>query len=41
MDNTWDNILLGTHSANMMDVPREVRVERAINANNLKLATPY
>lgn len=41
MDNTWDNILLGTHSANMMDVPREVRVERAINANNLRLATPY
>lgn len=32
-NNRWDNIALGTHSDNMMDVSKEVRIKKASNAN--------
>jgi len=32
LDNSWDNIAIGTYSDNMMDVPKEERVKRAIHA---------
>jgi hypothetical protein len=31
-DNSWKNIALGTHKANMLDVPKELRVKSAIHA---------
>lgn len=31
-DFSWDNILIGTHSDNMMDQPEEVRKEKALKA---------
>lgn len=30
-DNSWDNILTGTHSDNMMDIPKEKRRQMASN----------
>jgi len=33
LDNSWDNIELGSHSDNMMDVPKERRIQRAIHAS--------
>lgn len=32
-DNSWDNIGIGTHSDNMMDMPKEMRVKKSSNAN--------
>ena len=34
MDNSWDNIGIGTHSDNMMDMPKEVRVAKAKHASS-------
>lgn len=31
-DNSYDNILIGTASDNMMDVPEEIRIARSIHA---------
>jgi len=31
-NNNWDNILIGTHSQNMMDVPEQQRLEKAAKA---------
>lgn len=31
LDNSWDNILIGTGSENQMDIPEEKRIERASN----------
>jgi len=28
-DNSWDNILIGTHSDNMMDIPEQIRIKKA------------
>lgn len=33
LNNSWDNIAIGTASDNMMDVPKEVRVKNASSAN--------
>lgn len=33
LDNSWNNLELGTHSDNMMDVPKERRIQRAIHAS--------
>ena len=32
-DNSWDNILIGTNSDNQMDIPKEVRVKRSVDAS--------
>lgn len=29
LDNSWANIAIGTHSQNMMDIPKQVRIKRA------------
>lgn len=34
LNNSWNNIDIGTHSENMMDKPKEDRVRRAINASS-------
>ena len=33
-DNSWDNIVIGTHSENMMDIPEQVRIKRAKYASS-------
>ena len=33
-DNSYDNILIGSHSENMMDIPQSIRVSRAIHASS-------
>lgn len=34
LDNSYDNILIGTSGQNKMDVPKEIRVERARHAGS-------
>lgn len=34
LDNSWDNISIGNHSDNMMDVSEKVRKEKSIKASN-------
>lgn len=34
LDNSWDNIEIGTHRENMQDIPKHVRVATAITASN-------
>lgn len=33
-DNSWKNILIGTHSQNMMDVPEQIRIKKALHATS-------
>lgn len=33
LDNSWNNILIGTHSDNIMDIKQETRIKSAINAS--------
>lgn len=33
LNNSWDNIEIGTHSQNMMDIPKEIRINTASNAH--------
>ncbi len=33
MNNSWDNILIGTHAQNMQDIPKNNRIKTAINAS--------
>ena len=33
-NNSWENIAIGTHSENMMDVPEQIRISRAIHASS-------
>lgn len=33
LDNSYDNIEIGSWSDNMMDIPKEIRVRKAANAN--------
>jgi hypothetical protein len=33
-DNSWDNILIGSHSDNMMDIPAQIRVSKAFHASS-------
>lgn len=35
-DNSWDNIVLGSHSENMFDIPKQIRIKRAIYASSFK-----
>ena len=32
-NNSWDNIAIGTHSQNMMDIPEQIRISKAIHAS--------
>lgn len=32
LDNSWENIAIGTHSDNMMDIPKQIRIKRAHHA---------
>jgi hypothetical protein len=34
LNNSWDNILIGTNSDNMMDIPKEVRMRKALHATS-------
>lgn len=34
LDNSKHNILIGTHSQNMMDIPKEIRVKKAKHASS-------
>lgn len=38
LDNSWENIAIGTQSDNMMDVPKQVRIKKAVHAasHNIK-----
>ena len=33
-NNSWFNILIGTHSENMMDIPEQVRIKKARHASS-------
>ena len=33
LDNSWDNIEIGTNSDNQYDIPVKIRIERSSNAN--------
>ncbi len=33
LNNSWENIGIGTHSDNMMDIPKTIRIKKAINAS--------
>ena len=33
-DFSWDNILIGTHSQNMMDIPEHIRLAKALHATS-------
>lgn len=33
-DNSWFNIAIGTHSENMMDIPKHIRVSKAVYATS-------
>ncbi|MCH8067792.1 MAG: HNH endonuclease [Candidatus Marinimicrobia bacterium] len=34
LNNSWDNILIGTHSDNMLDIPKQIRIKRAAHATS-------
>lgn len=34
LNNSWDNIAIGTQSENMIDIPEQIRIKRAINASS-------
>lgn len=36
LDNSWENIAIGTNSDNMMDIPKETRIQRAVHAASFK-----
>lgn len=33
-DNSWDNIIIGTQSDNMMDIPEQIRIKKALHATS-------
>ena len=33
-DNTWENILIGSHKDNMMDIPEQIRVQKSKQATS-------
>jgi hypothetical protein len=33
-DNSWQNIAIGTHSDNMLDIPKQIRIKKAIHASS-------
>lgn len=34
LNNSWDNILIGTNSDNQMDIPEQIRIKRALTATS-------
>ncbi len=40
LNNSWDNIAIGTQSDNAMDIPKEIRIRRSINANTAQIKYP-
>lgn len=34
LNNSWENILIGTASENMMDIPKELRIKNALHATS-------
>ena len=34
LDNSWCNILIGSHSDNMMDIPKQIRIKKALHATS-------
>lgn len=34
LNNSWENILIGTNSDNQMDIPEQIRVKRALHATS-------
>jgi len=34
LDNSWNNILIGSHSDNMMDIPKQIRIKKAKHATS-------
>ena len=34
LNNSWENIVLGTHSENMLDVPAQVRIKRTLQGSD-------
>lgn len=34
IDNSWDNILIGTNKENAMDIPEHIRISRALHASS-------
>ena len=37
LDNSWDNISIGTHSENMLDIPEHIRIAKAVYASSFKI----
>ena len=40
LDNSWDNIAIGTYRDNSMDIPKEIRIKRAILAGKASIKYP-
>lgn len=36
LDNSFENISIGTHSENMLDIPKNIRIKKAISASSNK-----
>jgi len=34
LDNSWDNILIGTQTDNMLDIPEQVRIKKSLHATS-------
>lgn len=34
LNNSWDNIVIGTQSENMLDIPEQIRIKKAIHASS-------
>ena len=34
LNNSWNNILIGTHSNNMLDIPKQIRIKKAMHATS-------
>lgn len=34
LNNSWDNIAIGTNSDNMMDIPKQIRIKKALHASS-------
>lgn len=35
-DNSWGNIVIGSYSENMLDIPKQIRIKKAIYASSFK-----
>jgi hypothetical protein len=33
LNNSWDNIFIGNNSDNQLDIPKQIRIKRAVNAS--------